>query len=150
MELLQYYDTPYYFGPLGTSLTGIVPGAMPLATVDLYKEQQRDPEQETDLRSANEVQGYYLRARGGNTGHVADFILDLDDWTMNQIVIDTHKWLPGRKTLIPTQRVQRISWAESRVVVDLTIDEITSAPDFDPDAILDNEPESEFNGHSVS
>src|SRR5690606_19253045 len=52
------------------------------------------------LRSANEVQGYYIGAKDGEIGHVDDFIVDDTSWRIRYLIVDTHNWLPGKKVLM--------------------------------------------------
>jgi hypothetical protein len=48
------------------------------------------------LQSTRQVSGYYIQAQDGEIGHVEDFIIDDDGWTISYLVIDTVNWLPGK------------------------------------------------------
>ena len=51
-----------------------------------------DPQRDNDdphLRSAEEVTGYHILASDGEIGHVRDFLLEDDDWSIRYIVVDT-------------------------------------------------------------
>ncbi len=39
-----------------------------------------------------------IQATDGEIGHVDDFIVDDDAWTIRYMVIDTGDWLPGKKS----------------------------------------------------
>jgi hypothetical protein len=93
---------------------------------------RRDPH----LRSGHDIEGYHITATDGTIGHVEDFLLG-HDWRVRYLVVDTGKWLPGRKVLVAPDWVVRIDWAEREVAVDLTREQVRSGPEYDPDIHLD-------------
>ena len=72
-------------------------------------EQQSDDE--THLRSAKEVMGYYIEATDGDIGHVEDFVVDDDTWEIRYMVVDTKNWWPGKKVLVAPEWIERVSWS---------------------------------------
>ena len=56
--------------------------------------------EESHLRSSAEVTGYYIETRDGEIGHVDDFIIDLKDWSLGYLQVDTRNWWPGKKVLV--------------------------------------------------
>jgi sporulation protein YlmC with PRC-barrel domain len=85
------------------------------------------------LRSAKEVTGYHIHANDGEIGHVEDFIVDDQTWTIRYMVIDTSNWLPGsRKVLVSPTWIDSVDWLENRVGMDLTVDQIKQGPEYDP------------------
>jgi hypothetical protein len=68
----------------------------------------------------------------GNLGHVEDFLIDDETWAIRYSIVDTRNWLPGRKVLVSPEWIQRVSWEESKVYVDLSKRHIEAAPEFDP------------------
>lgn len=91
------------------------------------------------LRSTEEVRGSHIEASDGELGHVEDFIVDDDQWTIRYLVIDTKNWWPGKKVLISPRWIERVSWADSKVIVNLTRDEIKAFPEFTDEALLKGE-----------
>lgn len=87
------------------------------------------------LRSTNEVSGYYIQAADGQLGHVEDFVVDLRQWRLRYLVVDTRNWLPGRKVLVATDWVQDINWQSSEVTVALTKESIENSPEYQPDGL---------------
>src|SRR5919109_4158984 len=79
-------------------------------------------------RSGREVAGYSIRAADGEIGHVADFIVDDADWTITGVVVDTGKWLPGKRVVVPPQAVEAIDAQAQTVRVRLSRQEIERAP----------------------
>lgn len=52
------------------------------------------------LRSIDDLEGYGVRAVDGELGTVEDFYFDPARWTIRYAVIDTGRWLSGRKVLV--------------------------------------------------
>jgi sporulation protein YlmC with PRC-barrel domain len=132
----DYYGWPYYWVGGDVWGTGTFPGE--LATENGLAMAARDQQAEADnthLRSAREVMGYYIEATDGDIGHVEDFVLDDETWEIRYMVIDTKNWWPGKKVLVSPEWIDRVSWSDSRVYVDLSREAIKSGPEFDPDRL---------------
>ncbi|HEY0945081.1 MAG TPA: PRC-barrel domain-containing protein, partial [Opitutaceae bacterium] len=93
---------------------------------------ERQPAADPHLRSAREVRGYHIEASDGSIGHVEDFLLDEQTWTIRYIIIDTRNWWPGRKVVVSPHWISAVRWADSTVAVALLRDEIKNAPEYDP------------------
>ena len=74
------------------------------------------------------MSGYHLQASDGMTGHICDFMMDAQSWAIRQLVIKTGHRFSGNEVLIPVNKVDRISWDESKVFVNLTKEAILQAP----------------------
>jgi uncharacterized protein YrrD len=85
-----------------------------------------------NLRSVREVIGYRIHAADGEIGHVDDFIVDDHGWALRYIAIETTNWLPGKKVLLAPEWIERVSWAESAIVVDLSREAIATSPEYGP------------------
>jgi sporulation protein YlmC with PRC-barrel domain len=57
------------------------------------------------LRNASAIKGYAIAASDGRIGTVSDFLFDDDSWLVRWLVVDTGKWLSGRKVLLPPLRL---------------------------------------------
>ena len=64
--------------------------------------------------------GHHIQATDGEIGHVEDFIVDDDTWAICYLIVDTQNWWPGKKVLISPKWIERVSWSESKVFVNLT------------------------------
>ena len=53
------------------------------------------------LRNASAIHGYAIVASDGHLGTVSDFLFDDVSWLVRWLVVDTGKWLSGRKVLLP-------------------------------------------------
>lgn len=51
---------------------------------------------------------------------------------MEDPVVDTLNWLPGRKVLVSPEWIRCVNWADQQIEVELTRDAIISCPEFGP------------------
>jgi uncharacterized protein YrrD len=137
----DYYKYPYYWG--GPALWGYAPypaGAAVAAAVQAPPAEEvaniKAEIAQSHLRSTNAVSGYAIETADGEIGDVHDFIIDERSWQIHYLVIDTGKWLPGRKVLLSPRWINDIDWANSKVKVQLDRETIKNAPGYDnPTAI---------------
>jgi sporulation protein YlmC with PRC-barrel domain len=78
--------------------------------------------------STEDVIGYHIQALDGEMGHVEDFLIDLQTWGIDSMIVDTRNWLPGKKVMVALQWVDVIASDESKVYVDLPCDIIKNSP----------------------
>jgi hypothetical protein len=132
----DYYGYPYYWGGpyLGGPLAYPVPSDAEQEREDKERAKREDA-YDVHLRSANRVISYHIKATDGDIGHVADFIIDGDTWEIRYMVVDTQNWWPGKKVLIAPQWIDRVSWDDSTVYVDLSRETIRNGPEYHPEAL---------------
>ncbi len=99
------------------------------------------------LRSTDKVSGYVIQASDGEIGHVSDFIIDEETWAIRYLVIDTRNWLPGKYVLVSTKWIERVSWVESKVYVNLSREMIKSSPEYTPESLLTRDYEIGLHRH---
>jgi uncharacterized protein YrrD len=122
-----YYGWPNYWG--GPYMWGYYPKIVR----DREKWRVSNPGGKTwdpHLRSTHAVSGYHVQAADGEIGHVDDFIIDDETWAIRYLVIDTQNWWAGKKVLISPQWIERVSWRESKVFVNLTRETIKQSPEY--------------------
>jgi hypothetical protein len=136
---LDEYGWPYYWTPtVSAGGMGVWAGAMqPQALLMRQRREDKDfvatpEEEEKVVRSVAEVRGYHVQAADGDCGHVHDFIMDDESWTVRYFVVDTRNWLPGRHVLIAPDSIQSIGWADQVVTCNLTRDTIKASPPYEP------------------
>ena len=83
---------------------------------------------EGHLRSAHAVNGYLVHVGAETVGHVNDYMVDGESWTIGQLVVKTGHRLSGKDILIPTQQVQRISYDDSTVFAHATLEDAAKVP----------------------
>ena len=120
---------------VGTSVDPLVPPAPVDPTVARELQGRIDEEMENadvHLRSCDEVNGYDILATDGSIGEVDDFVFDDETFAIREVVVDTHKWLPGKRVLLSTSEIDRVSWEDREVYVKLTREAIRNRPEYDP------------------
>ena len=88
------------------------------------------------LRSSEEVEGYRLHARDGEIGHVVDFVLDDQAWSVRYLEIATGGWFPGKKVLLSPAWIRGVDMARNEVQVNLPLELIKTAPEYDPATLI--------------
>ena len=131
-ELAEYYQWPVYWYPAEENTLG--QGDLLTQVQIKHRTESAEKKEQGDihLRSFHEVTGYHVDARGGEIGHVDDFIVEDDSWTVRYLVVDTRNWLPGKKVLVAVSCFEEISWADKKVTCDLLREQIKNGPGFDP------------------
>lgn len=83
-----------------------------------------------------DIVGYDVEAIDGGIGKVSEAS---DEVGASYIVVDTGRWIFGRKVMLPAIAIDRVDHDDERVFVDRTKDEIENAPEFDEDRYRDDE-----------
>ena len=89
------------------------------------------PKGDLSLRSIKEVIGYNMQANYEEIGHIESFLVDDETWIIDYILGNSQELMPGKKILISPDWVSEISWINSEVYVDLTLEAIKYCPEFD-------------------
>ena len=87
---------------------------------------------EYNLRATGAVSGYHIQASDGDIGH----ILDDKTWAIRYLIVDTQNWLPGKHVLVSPQWIERISWSEMKIFVNMSREAIKQAPEYTKDALI--------------
>src|SRR6185312_3927406 len=121
---------------VGTSVDPLVPPSLSVDPAVEREVQGRIDEEIRDadvhLRSCDEVIGYEILATDGSIGEVDDFVFDDESFAIRFLVVDTRKWLPGRHVTIPPTAIDRVSWENREVDVQMTRDAVKNSPEYDP------------------
>jgi len=99
------------------------------------------------LRSTHDVSGHHIQAADGEIGHVDDFIIDDQTWAIRYLIIDTKNWWPGKKVLVSPQWIERVSWSESKVFVNLLRETIKQSPEYTEESLLTRDYETGLHRH---
>jgi hypothetical protein len=99
------------------------------------------------LRSTDDVSGHNIQAADGEIGHVEDFIVDDETWAIRYLIIDTRNWWPGKKVLISPKWIERVSWSESKVFVNLLRETIKQSPEYTEESPLTRDYETKLHRH---
>ena len=82
-----------------------------------------------------DVTGYSIQATDGEIGHVDDFVVDEESWTIRYMIASTRNWWPGKKVLISPQWIANVDWKNSNLYVNLSRQAIKSGPEYDPEKL---------------
>jgi hypothetical protein len=105
-------------------------GSDRLATADLWTFSTDPPV------TAAEVVGFSVEALDGGIGKVDDAT---DEVGRGHLIVDTGPWIFGKKVMLPAGVVERVDLDAETVFVSRSKDEIKNAPEFDENAIRDDE-----------
>lgn len=134
-EVTRYFGWPIYWGAgAGAISPGVVGAYTEAAEASEMEANESEPPGDPHLRSALEVIGYDIEASGGDIGHVDDFLIDDNDWTIRQIVVELGTWWPGKKVLLEPQAVREMRWEDRRVHAGMSRDEVRNRPEYDANA----------------
>jgi uncharacterized protein YrrD len=99
------------------------------------------------LRSTYSVSGHHIQALDGEIGHVQDFIIDDETWAIRYLIVDTHNWWPGKKVLVSPQWIERVSWGDRKVFVNLDRETIKQSPVYTEESLLTRDYEIGLHRH---
>jgi uncharacterized protein YrrD len=139
-----YYGYPMYWGgPYNW-------GAYPYIVRDRenWRESNRGGKAwDHHLRSTRAVSGHHIQAKDGELGHVEDFIIDDETWAIRYLIVNTSNWWAGKKVLVSPQWIERVSWGESKVFVNLSRETIKQSPEYTDESLLTRDYEIGLHGH---
>jgi hypothetical protein len=129
IELAQYFGFPYdWNGPALRPLRG-------------------QPAGDPHLRSAREVTGYSVHGVYDKIGGVDDLLVDDTVWAIRYIVVDIWRAWPGKKVLLASEWIERVSWEWTTVETDVQWSTIRDAPEYDPNRPIDRGYETRLYEH---
>lgn len=139
-----HYGWPTYWN--GPYMWGYYP--YPMRDSDKWiKSAQDEKTWDAHLRSTIDVTGHHIQANDGEIGHVEGYIIDDETWAIRYLIIDTRNWWPGKKVLVSTQWIERVSWPESKVFVNLSREAVKKAPEYTDDSPLTRDYEATLHKH---
>jgi uncharacterized protein YrrD len=123
----NYWGGPYMWGPAFYPAGLTIPETH---SAEALADKVRRESTDSHLRSTKAVTGYYIGATDGEIGHVDDFVVDDEAWAIRYIEVATRNWWPGKKVFVSPAWIDRVSWAESKVFVNLSRETIKGAPEY--------------------
>lgn len=94
------------------------------------------------LNQAKTLYDCQLHSRDGEIGKVKGFYFDDRFWTIRYLVAGTRNWRPEKKVLISPQWVDRVSWGDSKISLNLSREVIKQSPEYPEASILNRDDET--------
>ena len=85
------------------------------------------------LNVVSSLKGFDIQAKDGSLGTVSDFLFDDSSWKVRWIVVDTGRWLTGRKVLIHPSAVLSADYVARKLSVALSMAQVKDSPDIRQD-----------------
>jgi uncharacterized protein YrrD len=147
IEHHNHYGWPYYW--LGEGLWGSRPhpAALAKAAKTNAKTGTENPSADAHLRSCREVSGYHVSTRDAKIGHVEDFLFDDLTWEIRYAIIDAKNGWMGKRVLISPRWINRVSWKNRMIYVNLSRELISKSPKWDPDQPVSRKYELQLHKH---
>ncbi|MEQ6378259.1 PRC-barrel domain-containing protein [Bacillaceae bacterium S4-13-56] len=80
------------------------------------------------LQLASILENYNVQATDGELGKVKDLYFEKDTWVVRYLLVDTKKWLPGRKVLVSPVSFDFVDPAEATVNILETEERMKESP----------------------
>lgn len=141
----KYYGMPMYWN--GSNMWGAYPTIVHDRTTWAEPAHNEKASWDPHLRSTHDVSGHHIQATDGEIGHVEDFIIDDETWAIRYLIIDTQNWWPGKKVLLSPLWIERISWDDAKVFVNLLRETIKQSPEYTEESLLTRDYETGLYRH---
>ena len=99
------------------------------------------------LNAVSSLKGFEIQAKDGSLGTVKDFLFDDSTWKVRWMVVDTGRWLRGRKVLIHPSAVVLAEPGAREIKIALTKAEVKDSPDIDSDRPVSQQMQNDLNGY---
>jgi hypothetical protein len=119
IEYYRYYGWPTYW--TGGAMWGL--GGFPVIVPPQAMESPDRVHRHRDdkhLQSMKAVTGYNAQTPGGVIGDVSGFIVNDSNWAIRDLEVETGHWYSGKSIKVSPGQIERISYDESKVFVNLS------------------------------
>ena len=99
------------------------------------------------LQNSSAMKDYAIAAKDGMIGTVSDFLFDQSTWTVRWLVVDTGKWLTGRKVLIHPSAIENVDHEQRQIDVGLTKKQVEDSPDIGQDRPVSQQMQTDLYGY---
>jgi hypothetical protein len=93
------------------------------------------------------LKDFAIRATDGDLGTVDDLYFDDETWAIRYLIVDTGKWLRGRRVLISPMSVVHTDWTARRLDVELTAKQVEHSPEIDTHKPVSRQHEAAYLGY---
>lgn len=99
------------------------------------------------LNAASSLRDFDIQATDGSLGTISDFLFDDTTWKLRWMVVDTGRWLSGRKVLVHPSAVILVAIEGRQVNVALTKQQVEDSPDILQDRPVSRQMQNDLYGH---
>jgi sporulation protein YlmC with PRC-barrel domain len=143
-QLSRFYGTSSYWTsvPITRSDSGTAKdiGSSSSYSVPRSIRNENESGPESGILNFNDITDYSIQAIDEKLGHIEDLIVDSSDWHISHVVVDTANWLPwGKKVILSINQIQDISYNTKEARVNLKVDTIKNAPEYDSSRAFDDQ-----------
>lgn len=85
-----------------------------------------------------------VQAVDGSAGTVYDLLLDDRTWTISYVILDTGRWFPGRKVILPIDHLRRDAGDGAKLLTNLEVETIKEGPELNSETPVNSEVESKL------
>ena len=99
------------------------------------------------LHGVASLMGYAVHALDGDIGHVENLLVDNSNWEIRYFVIATRNWWPGKVVQLAPYAVKDVDWFGERIDMNVSREQVRSAPARNPLALADEVAEEQLHRH---
>ena len=99
------------------------------------------------LNIVSSLKGFGIQAKDGSLGTVSDFLFDDSTWKVRWLVVDTGRWLTGRKVLVHPSAVGYADYGSRQLTVALTKTQVKDSPDIAKDRPVSQQMQNDLDGY---
>lgn len=99
------------------------------------------------VRSLNSLLNHRIVASDGFVGTLKDFYFDDREWIIRYFIVDTGRWLPGRRILLSPTAAEPVDWSQGQIPLGLSKQQIESSPSIEEDKPVSRQMEEQLVRH---
>ncbi len=99
------------------------------------------------LNAISSLKGFDIQAKDGSLGTVNDFLFDDSTWKVRWMVVDTGRWLTGRKVLVHPSAVVSADYLSRHLKVSLTKSQVEDSPSIQQDRPVSQQMQNDLYGY---
>ena len=99
------------------------------------------------IRSVTQMRKFAILATDGVIGTLDDLYFDDERWAVRYVVVDTGRWLPGRRVVISPLSISRTDWKGQQLLLSISRDQVRDSPDIDMHQPVSRRQEREYHDH---
>jgi hypothetical protein len=96
------------------------------------------------LISAKRLHGFTVEGGDEYVGTIKDLLFNSDTWEIEYLDVDTGKWLPGRRVILPPSLVEAVDYARQTMTALLRRDQVQQGPPLESNMPVSRKLELEF------